>query len=116
MSARDSTGVPGSGSARRSSGRVRAWSASGTPQAAPTQSMTLTRSAATSTLPGEKDLQLRRERAQAEGWLGEIEGIDLTLRFLSDKQQQAERLQKITGTVALGMPSLRPPGVPRGRT
>ncbi|MBG0568815.1 site-specific integrase [Actinoplanes sp. NEAU-A11] len=55
----------------------------------------------------EKDLVLRRERAQAEGWLGEIEGIDLTLRFLGDKQQQATRLRKITGAVDLGMPSIR---------
>ncbi|MET7971029.1 tyrosine-type recombinase/integrase [Micromonospora sp. NPDC005305] len=56
----------------------------------------------------EKDLVLRRERAQAEGWIGEFEGIDLTLRFLADKQQQANRLQKITGTVGPGMPSPRP--------
>ncbi|WP_018588915.1 hypothetical protein [Salinispora arenicola] len=58
----------------------------------------------------EKDLVLRRERAQAEGWIGEIEGIDLTLRFLADRQQQASRLQEITGTVDLGMPSPRPVG------
>jgi hypothetical protein len=57
----------------------------------------------------EKDLHARRARAQAEGWLGEIEGIDLTLRFLADKQQQGERLQKITGTVELGIPTLRSP-------
>jgi len=42
----------------------------------------------------EKDLVVHRKRAQAEGWIGEIEGIDVTLRFLVDKQQQASRLQK----------------------
>lgn len=29
----------------------------------------------------EVDLLARRARAEAEGWLGEIEGIDLTLSF-----------------------------------
>ncbi|BEL12875.1 site-specific integrase [Actinoplanes sichuanensis] len=56
----------------------------------------------------EEDLKARRERAQAEGWLGEIEGLDLTLRFLTDKRQQATRLNQVTGTVGLGMPGLRP--------
>ena len=56
----------------------------------------------------EHDLQVRRNRAHAEGWVGEIEGIDLTLRFLADKQQQAARLQRITGAVNLGMPGYRP--------
>jgi integrase len=55
----------------------------------------------------EEDLHLRRRRAVAEGWLGEIEGIDLTLRFLSDKHEQADRLTKITRQVDLGMPSPR---------
>jgi hypothetical protein len=31
----------------------------------------------------EEDLTLRRARATTEGWLGEIEGIDLTPTFLS---------------------------------
>ncbi|WP_433337587.1 hypothetical protein [Spirillospora sp. CA-294931] len=30
----------------------------------------------------ETDLLARRVRAEAEGWLGEIEGIDLTITFL----------------------------------
>ncbi|WP_218107610.1 tyrosine-type recombinase/integrase [Micromonospora peucetia] len=63
----------------------------------------------------EEDLLARRARAEAEGWLGEIEGLDLTLRFLADKQQQAVRLQNIASTVGLGMPGLRPP-VSEGHT
>lgn len=64
----------------------------------------------------EEDLQARRARAEAEGWLGEIEGIDLTLRFLSDKQRQAGQLQKITGEVGLGIPTLRPRVSSEGHT
>lgn len=37
----------------------------------------------------------------AEGWLGEIEGIDLTLRFLSDKRNHVRRLKRITQHVDL---------------
>jgi hypothetical protein len=57
----------------------------------------------------EDDLQRRRERAVDEGWLGEIEGIDLTLRFLRDKRTQAQRLLQITRNVDLGLPTVRPP-------
>ncbi|GAB3147352.1 hypothetical protein GCM10027290_30500 [Micromonospora sonneratiae] len=57
----------------------------------------------------EEDLHARRARAEAEGWLGEIEGLDLTLRFLADKWQQAMRLSKITGAAGLGMPGIRVP-------
>jgi hypothetical protein len=55
----------------------------------------------------EEDLGHRRARALAEGRLGEIEGIDLTLRFLQEKQQQAQRLLTITSQVDLGMPVIR---------
>ena len=34
----------------------------------------------------EGDLLARRVRAEAEGWLGEIKGIDLTLSFLRQKR------------------------------
>jgi hypothetical protein len=65
----------------------------------------------------ETDLQERRGRASAEGWLGEIEGIDLTLRLLREKQAAAERIRATSGTsgvVDLGMPrvdgaAMRPP-------
>lgn len=53
----------------------------------------------------EADLTSRRHRAEQEGWLGEIEGIDLTLSFLRSKRHQTRRLNQ-HGTVKLGMPSL----------
>jgi hypothetical protein len=39
----------------------------------------------------EADLLTRRARAGSEGWLGEIEGLDLTLTFLRDKRKRLER-------------------------
>ena len=39
----------------------------------------------------ERDLQERRGRALHESWLGEIEGIDLTLTFLRQKREQTHR-------------------------
>ncbi|WP_420878988.1 hypothetical protein [Rhodococcus sp. (in: high G+C Gram-positive bacteria)] len=53
----------------------------------------------------ETDLEQRRQRAHAEGWLGEIEGIDLTLSFLRSKRDEASRLS--VRTDALGIPTLR---------
>ncbi|MEU7863929.1 tyrosine-type recombinase/integrase [Nonomuraea sp. NPDC049141] len=55
----------------------------------------------------ETDLLARRERADAEGWIGEIEGIDLTLTFLRTKRDEAER-QTRRSVVSLGIPSLPP--------
>jgi site-specific recombinase XerC len=60
----------------------------------------------------EEDLEVRRERAIAEGWRGEIEGIDLTLRFLRDKREESQRLSTTTREVSLGMPTI---GVPAQR-
>jgi hypothetical protein len=40
----------------------------------------------------EADLLARRERAHAEGWSGEIEGIDLTLSLLRAKRDATARL------------------------
>lgn len=58
----------------------------------------------------ETDLLERRQRAEAENWLGEIEGIDLTLQFLRQKRDQAQRLtRRPTGLVELGMPLLTQP-------
>ncbi|MDJ0363484.1 site-specific integrase, partial [Rhodococcus sp. H29-C3] len=54
----------------------------------------------------ETDLELRRERAQTEGWIGEIEGIDLTVSFLRGKRADADRLS--ARTTALGLPDFRP--------
>jgi hypothetical protein len=54
----------------------------------------------------ETDLLARRERAQAEGWRGEIEGLDLTLSFLRNKRAQTQRF---TRRIPLGLPALRRP-------
>ncbi|MDP7707518.1 hypothetical protein [Mycobacterium sp. TY815] len=54
----------------------------------------------------ETDLQARRERAVTEGWLGEIEGIELTLRFLRDKRDEALRINRTTQQSDLGVPSM----------
>lgn len=51
----------------------------------------------------EQDLLARRDRATAEGWQGEIEGLDLTLTFLRSKREQARRFQR-QGPVSLGLP------------
>jgi integrase len=51
----------------------------------------------------EDDLQARRSRAEHEGWLGEIVGIDLTLTFLRQKRDQTRRLARVA-PVDLGMP------------
>ncbi|ONI81318.1 hypothetical protein ALI144C_22660 [Actinosynnema sp. ALI-1.44] len=57
----------------------------------------------------EIDLELRRIRATAEGWIGEIEGIDRALSCLRDKRADALRLTRITRQVDLGMPTVTPP-------
>lgn len=54
----------------------------------------------------ETDLLARRARADAEGRLGETEGIDLTLTFLRQKRDQTRRLAKIA-PIDLGMPDIR---------
>jgi hypothetical protein len=53
------------------------------------------------------DLIARRELAHTKGWLGELEGIDLTLRFLHDKRADAQRLARL-GPTDLGIPVIRP--------
>jgi hypothetical protein len=57
----------------------------------------------------ETDLLARRARAEQEGWLGAIEGIDLALTFLRQKREESQRLARIA-PVNLGMPGLRPGG------
>ncbi|WP_380790061.1 recombinase [Streptomyces albidoflavus] len=56
----------------------------------------------------EEDLQVRRKRAEAEKWLGEIDGINLTLTFLRAKRDEAQRFNR-RGPVDLGLPHPRPP-------
>ncbi|MFI6422934.1 tyrosine-type recombinase/integrase [Streptomyces sp. NPDC050842] len=55
----------------------------------------------------EKDLILRRKRAEEEQWLGEIERIDMTLTFVRTKQAEAARLTRRT-PVNLGIPTTLP--------
>ncbi|MBT2597838.1 hypothetical protein [Arthrobacter sp. ISL-72] len=48
----------------------------------------------------------RRELAETKGWLGELEGIDLTLKFLKEKRADAQRsLQRYPTN--LGIPAIR---------
>jgi site-specific recombinase XerD len=53
----------------------------------------------------ETDLLHRQTEANARGWLGELEGLQLTLTFLRDKREQARRLQS-RPTVTLGLPTV----------
>ena len=52
----------------------------------------------------EADLLARRARAEQETWLGEVEGIDLTLTFLKQKRAETKRLARVA-PVELGMPA-----------
>ncbi|MFE3796843.1 hypothetical protein KHQ06_28150 [Nocardia tengchongensis] len=52
----------------------------------------------------ETDREQGRHRACDEGWLGEIEGIDLTLTFLRRKRDEARRL--VSRTTAFGTPEV----------
>jgi site-specific recombinase XerC len=51
----------------------------------------------------EVDLIARRQRAEDEGWQGEIEGIDLTLGFLRGKRTDLKR--RLRRSTDLGFPS-----------
>lgn len=57
----------------------------------------------------ETDLVERRKRAAAEGWLGEIEGIDRTLQCLRDKRADTQRLTRTARQVSLGVPTITSP-------
>jgi site-specific recombinase XerD len=57
----------------------------------------------------EADLITRRARAQAEGWAGEIEGLDLTLQLLRAKRDETQRRTQ-RPTVGLGIPTPRTAG------
>jgi hypothetical protein len=52
----------------------------------------------------ETDLIGRRQKAQTEGWHGEIEGLDLTLSFLRDKRAHTQRF---TRRAHVGIPTFR---------
>jgi hypothetical protein len=56
------------------------------------------------------DLENRRDRAVAEGRLGEIEGIDLTLRFLHDSEPKPSGCNgSLVTSTSTCQPSGRPP-------
>ncbi|WP_235990358.1 recombinase [Streptomyces ureilyticus] len=57
----------------------------------------------------ESDLLGRLRRAEDENWLGEAEGINLTLTFLRGKREETQRRAR-RPTVELGMPARRLPG------
>jgi hypothetical protein len=54
----------------------------------------------------EEELLARRARAESEGWVGEIEGIDLTLTFLGTKREESQRRAQ-RAAVRLGIPARR---------
>ncbi len=56
----------------------------------------------------EADLLARRARAETEGWIGELEGLDVTLTFLHDKREQARRLP-LPDSTDLGVPTTAAP-------
>jgi hypothetical protein len=56
----------------------------------------------------EEDLMARHARAEHEAWLGEVEGIDLTLTFLRQKREETKRLARIA-PVDLGIPVVAAP-------
>jgi hypothetical protein len=53
----------------------------------------------------EEDLRTRRLRAEAEGWIGEMEGIEITLTFLHGTRSEGRRLDQ--RTASLGIPTFR---------
>jgi integrase len=52
------------------------------------------------------DLIARRELAETKGWLGELEGIDLTLQFLKEKRTEGQAYAR-RGPTNLGIPAVR---------
>ena len=52
----------------------------------------------------ETDLLDRRSRAEQEGWLGEIDGLDLTPNLLRQKRDETRRM--LRRSTDLGMPRL----------
>ncbi|MEU3623024.1 recombinase [Amycolatopsis coloradensis] len=56
----------------------------------------------------EDDLTARRARAEHEAWLGEVEGIDLTLTFFRQKRDETRRLARVAPD-ELGIPVVAAP-------
>jgi hypothetical protein len=60
------------------------------------------------------NLQDRIAEAEREGWLGEIEGLRVSLAGANDKLAQIDRRASAGTTIELGLP--RMPGTQPGRT
>ncbi|WP_218841070.1 hypothetical protein [Nocardia amikacinitolerans] len=56
----------------------------------------------------EEDLVAQRAHAEQKSWLGEIEGIDLTLSFLRQQRTETERLARLAPAGPV-MVTLAPP-------
>jgi Phage integrase family len=59
------------------------------------------------------NLLARIAEAQREGWLGEVEGLQVSLAGASDKLAQLDRRVRSHATVELGTPTVIPLGEPR---
>ncbi|MBV9312459.1 MAG: hypothetical protein JO100_01710 [Pseudonocardia sp.] len=54
------------------------------------------------------NLTARIAEAQREGWLGEVEGLQVSLASAEDKLAQVDRRSPRQATVDLGIPTLTP--------
>jgi hypothetical protein len=52
------------------------------------------------------NLIARIAEAEREGWLGEVEGLKISLAGANDKLAQIDRRSQTPATVSLGMPGL----------
>ncbi|MGW3473792.1 hypothetical protein ACWDKQ_36365 [Saccharopolyspora sp. NPDC000995] len=52
------------------------------------------------------NLTARIAEAEREGWLGEVEGLQISLTGANDKLAQIDKRANAAGTVNLGMPTL----------
>ena len=52
------------------------------------------------------NLIARIAEAEGEGWLGEVEGLRISLAGANDKLTQIDKHTNTTGTADLGMPTL----------
>jgi hypothetical protein len=55
------------------------------------------------------NLLARIAEAQREGWLGEVEGLQVSLAGATDKLAQLDRRAHASATVDLGIPLVRQP-------
>lgn len=61
------------------------------------------------------NLTARIAEAEREGWLGEVEGLQVSLAGAEDKLAQIDRRASRAITVDLGIPSVRPASPMTGR-